>query len=49
LRHSRATVIREKYGIEGAQAVLGHSEPNTTAIYAERDIELASKIMREVG
>lgn len=49
LRHSRATAIREKYGIEAAQMVLGHSDPRMTEVYAERDFATAAKIMREIG
>jgi integrase len=49
LRHSRATEIRERYGLEAAQAVLGHSQADVTQIYAERDIEKAARIMAEVG
>ena len=49
LRHSRATIIRERYGIEAAQVVLGHSDARTTEIYAERDFAAAARIMREIG
>ena len=49
LRHSRATRLRELYGIEASQVVLGHSDPQVTTIYAERDFKLAARIMREVG
>ena len=49
LRHSRATDIRQKYGLEASQAVLGHSNADVTQIYAERDIEKAAMIMAEVG
>lgn len=49
LRHTRATRIREKYGIEAAATVLGHSDPRVTEIYAERDFEMAARIMCEVG
>lgn len=31
LRHSRATEIRERYGLEAAQAVLGHSQAGSIA------------------
>ena len=48
-RHSRATEIRQIYGLEASQAVLGHSKADTTQIYAERDIAKAVKIMSEVG
>ncbi|MEX0784682.1 MAG: site-specific integrase [Dehalococcoidia bacterium] len=49
LRHTRATILRERYGIEAAQLVLGHSDPRITEIYAERDFAAAAKIMGEVG
>lgn len=49
LRHSRATIIRERYGLEAAQVVLGHSDPKTTQIYAERDFAMAERIMAEIG
>ncbi len=49
LRHSRATIIRERYGVEAAMVVLGHSDTGTTEIYAERNFELAARIMAEVG
>jgi integrase len=49
LRHTAATTIRERYGIESAQVVLGHSDPRTTEIYAERDFQKAASIMRELG
>lgn len=49
LRHSTGTAIRKQFGLEASRVTLGHSEVETTQIYAERDIELAAKIMREVG
>jgi integrase len=49
LRHSRATAIREQFGIEAAQTVLGHSDPRVTEIYAERNFGMAQRIMREIG
>lgn len=49
LRHSRATTLRKMYGVESAAVVLGHSDPNTTLIYAEADYEKAKDIMRSVG
>ncbi len=49
LRHTRATAIRERYGLEAAATVLGHSDPRVTEIYAERDFEMAARIMCEVG
>jgi integrase len=49
LRHSAATAIRRRYGAEAAQAVLGHAELSTTEIYAERSLEAARQIMKEIG
>lgn len=49
LRHTAGTEIRRHYGIEAAQTVLGHAQADVTQIYAERDHELAARIMREVG
>jgi integrase len=49
LRHSRATVIREQFGVEGAQVVLGHSDPRITQIYAQKNFDLAAKIMQQIG
>lgn len=49
LRHSAATLLRERFGLEAAQLVLGHSDPRITQVYAERNFSAASKIMGEVG
>ena len=49
LRHATATEIRRRYGLEPAQAVLGHASADVTQIYAERDRETAKSVMREVG
>ena len=49
LRHTAATALRSKYGIEASRTVLGHASPDTTLIYAERDLQLAASVMREVG
>jgi integrase len=49
LRHTRATLIRRAYGLEAAKAVLGHTDTKITEIDAERDLELAMRIMREIG
>ena len=49
LRHSRATEIRAKYGVEGAQHVLGHATIDATQIYAERSRDQAIEIARSLG
>ena len=50
LRHSRATAIRQIYGLEAAKSVLGHTDTKITEIYADSgDIELATQVMKEIG
>jgi hypothetical protein len=49
LRHTQATLIREKFGLEGAQVVLGHADPKMSERYAEQSLELAKKVMRTIG
>jgi integrase len=49
LRHTAATSIRSKYGVEAARVILGHSKVETTQIYAERDLARAAQIVAEIG
>lgn len=49
LRHSVATKVREQFGLDGAQHVLGHSSVGVTEIYAERNTKQAILIAKEVG
>ena len=49
LRHTRATEIRSLYGPDAARIVLGHSLPGVTGVYAESDLRMAAKVMREIG
>jgi integrase len=49
LRHTAATLIRAKYGLEAAKAILGHSRVETSQLYAERDLGRAEEIMKEIG
>jgi integrase len=49
LRHTRGTEIRKRYGLEAAQAVLGHAELGVTQVYAEADLAAARKVMQEIG
>jgi integrase len=49
LRHTAGTLIRAKYGLEAAKAILGHSRVETSQIYAERDLGRAQEIMKEIG
>jgi len=44
LRHNAATQIRREFGLEMVQAVLGHSQMNTSEIYAEQNQERAMEL-----
>lgn len=49
LRHSAATAIRKKFGIEASQVILGHSDIGVTQVYAEKDREKAVEVARAIG
>ena len=49
LRHSLGTEVRQRFGLEAAQVVLGHSKADVTQVYAERDQRLAVQVARQVG
>lgn len=49
LRHTRATQVRGRFGIDAAQAVLGHSSLNVTQVYAELDQQAAMRVAAEIG
>jgi integrase len=49
LRHTRATEIRRRYGLEAAQVLLGHAKADVTQVYAERDLSLAEHVAGEIG
>lgn len=49
LRHSAGTAIRQKYGLEASQAVLGHSELTVTQVYSDVDLNTARRVMCEIG
>jgi integrase len=49
LRHAAATEIRRQFGLEAAQAVLGHAALGVTQVYAEKDMEAAKRIMATIG
>jgi integrase len=48
LRHSVGTWVETEYGREDARCVLGHTTPQTTAIYAE-SVERAAKVVAKMG
>jgi integrase len=49
LRHNVGTEIRQKYGAEAAQLVLGHRNLSTTEIYAQKNRSRYAQIMKEIG
>lgn len=49
IRHATATEVRREFGIEAAQAMLGHAKLDTTEIYAEKQLDLAKRIARAKG
>ena len=49
LRHTAATEIRRRFGLEAAQVTLGHATADVSQIYAERDWSLAAEVMRKIG
>jgi integrase len=49
LRHTHGTEVRRRFGLEAAQAALGHAQANVTEIYAERDLALAVRVATEIG
>ena len=49
LRHTAATLIEKRYGLEAAAAVLGHARVDTTQIYLDRDLTRAHAVAAEIG
>jgi integrase len=49
IRHTTGTEVRDKYGLDYAQALLGHATAKTTEIYAQLSYEKAAKVAREIG
>jgi integrase len=49
LRYSFATLVRQRFGLEAAQVILGHSRADVTQVYAKRNRDLAQVVMSEIG
>jgi integrase len=49
LRHGMATRVRREFGLESAKVLLGHSQLNTTGIYAEQDRQRAIEVAKRIG
>jgi integrase len=49
LRHAGGTEVRDKFGLEYAQAVLCFDDTTTTEIYAKASFDKAAKVAKEIG
>jgi integrase len=49
IRHTVATEIKTRFGLESAQILLGHARASTTEIYAARDLRHAAEVARKIG
>jgi integrase len=49
LRHAAATAIRGQFGLGAAGAVLGHTDPEVTTVYAKRSDREAAEVALAVG
>jgi integrase len=49
LRHAAGTEIRDKFGLDYAQAALGHAHAQITQIYAKATFDKAAKVAKEIG
>ncbi len=49
LRHLAATEIRDAFSHDDAGAVLGHAQPDTTAIYSEAAVNKAAAVAARIG
>lgn len=49
LRHSYATRVRQHFGLEAAQIMLGHARADVTQLYAERDLSRAREVVERIG
>lgn len=49
LRHTNADVVREEFGLEHTQAVLGHAKANMTEHYAKASKAKAAEVARRIG
>jgi hypothetical protein len=44
-----ATEVREKFGLEVAQVLLGHKRADVTQVYAEKNLKLAAEAVKAMG
>ncbi len=49
LRHSSATEIRKRFGLEAAQHVLGHASLSMAELYADKNADVARQVAAKIG
>jgi integrase len=49
LRHAKGHAVRDRFGIEAAQAVLGHNSIKATQIYSDKRTDLAKLVAEQTG
>ena len=49
LRHNAATRVRSEFGLEAAQAIMGHASADVTQIYAEVNMARAVNVASQLG
>lgn len=49
LRHTFGSEARDRFGLEAAQVLLGHTQADVTQVYAQRDLNLAAKVAEKMG
>ena len=49
LRHTAATAIRKRFGLETLRVILGHEDVRATQFYAEDDRSRGVEVMRLIG
>lgn len=49
MRHTNADVVREEFGLEHTQAVLGHAKAKMTEHYAKVSNAKAAEVARKIG
>jgi len=49
LRHTNADAVREEFGLEHTQAVLGHAKANMSEHYAKASRKKAAEVARRIG
>ena len=49
LRHTAATAIRKRFGLEAAQVMLGHAQADVTQVYAEVNRDRAFEVAAQIG